>query len=40
MNFQTIKNLEPTPTTLKRLPSPLWISPKSIRIIDKQASLR
>ena len=40
MKFQAIKNLEPTPTTLKIPPRPLWMSPKSIRMIDTQADLR
>ena len=38
--FETLKNLEPFPPNLKRPPRPLWVSPKSILIIDKRASLR
>ena len=40
MKFQAIKNLDPTPPTLNRLPHPLWMSPNSIRMIDKQSYLR
>ena len=39
VKFQTINNLEPFIPTLKRPPCPLWVSPKSIRLIDTQAAL-
>ena len=38
--FQTLNNLEPIPPTMKRLPSPLCMPPKSIRLIDKQTAVR
>ena len=38
--FQTIKLLDPVPPTLKRPPLPLWMSPKSIRMVYKRASIR
>ena len=40
VKFHTIKNLDPVPPTLKRPPRPLWVSPTSIRLIEKQEALR
>ena len=36
--FQTLKALEPVPPKLKRPPRPLYMSPDSIRLIDKIAA--
>ena len=38
--FQTLKTLEPVPPKLKRSHRPLWMSPDSIRLIDKRVALR
>ena len=38
--FQNLKAMEPVPPKLKRLPCPLWMSPASIRLIEKRADLR
>ena len=38
--FQTLKTLEPVPPKLKRPPCLLWMSPYSIRLIDKHTALR
>ena len=40
MKFQAINNLEPVPPAPKRPPLPLWMSPKSIWLIDVRAALR
>ena len=36
--FQTLKDLELVPPKLKLFPRPLWMSPASIRLIDKIAT--
>ena len=40
VKFQTLKNLKLAPPNLKRTPRSLWMSPDSIRLIDKRAALR
>ena len=38
--FHTLKTLEPAPPKLKRLPTPLWMSPDYTRLVEKLAALR
>ena len=38
--FQTLQTLKPVPPKLEGPPRPLWMSPDSIRLIDKRAALR
>ena len=38
--FQNLKSLEPVLTKLKPPPRPLWMSPASIRLIEKRTALR
>ena len=38
--FQTLRNLELVPPKLKRSPNLLWMSPESIRLIDKRGALQ
>ena len=37
-NFQTLETLEPVPPKMKHPPCPLWMSPDSIRFIDKHVA--